>query len=165
MSEVLVNGDLDVVTVFSLLHTHGHVTPMLDAALGERRTTTTEFNALLMLPAARSSGLHMGEIGKRLVGTRTNVTGVVDGLERRRLAARCHQADRRATLPGRTDRVRMVLKGPLAHYSPLAAQRTAGLAKREMRAPARLLANLRGELRRQRRGKTGRPPCAENPLG
>ena len=163
MSDLPVDDDLDAMTVFNLLRTHGRLVPMIDAGLREQRTTAAQFNALLVLQAAGPDGLRMGEIGKRLVVTRANVTGLVDRLERRGLVARCDQADRRATMVSLTDAGRSALKDTLPHYSRLAAQLTAGLTEREKRSLVRLLSKLRRELRRQRREKIGHPARTENP--
>ena len=165
MSDLPVDGDLDAVTVFNLVRTHGHLVPMIDAGLREQRMTAAQFNALLVLQAAGPDGLRMGEIGKRLVVTRSNVTGLVDRLERHGLVARCDQEDRRATMVSLTDAGRSVLKDTLPHYSRLVAQLTVGLTEREKRTLVRLLSKLRGELRRQRREKTGHPARTENPPG
>ena len=162
MSDLPVDGDLDAVLVFNLLRTHGHLGPMIDAGLRERRMTATQFNALLVLQASEPDGLRMGEIGKRLVVTRANVTGLVDRLERHGFVARCDQEDRRATMVSLTDAGRSVLKDTLPHYSRLAAQLTAGLTEHEKRTLVRLLSKLRRELRRKRHEKTGHPARTEN---
>lgn len=157
MSDLPVEGDLDAVTVFNLLRTHGHLAPMIDAGLREQRTTAAQFNALLVLQAAGPDGLRMGEIGKRLVVTRANVTGLVDRMERRGLVSRRGPEDRRATVVSLTNVGRSLLRDTLPHYSRLASQLTAGLTERDKRSLVRVLTKLRRELRRQRHERAGRP--------
>ena len=161
MSDLPVEGDLDAVTVFNLLQTHGHLAPMIDAGLREQQTTATQFNALLVLKAAGSDGLRMGEIGKRLVVTRANVTGLVDRMERRGLVSRRDMEDRRATVVNLTDAGRSLLRDTLPHYSRLISQLTSGLTERDKRSLVRVLTKLRRELRRQRRERAGRPARKE----
>ena len=84
-------ADVDVMLVFNLLRTHAHINPHIDQTLKGRRLRGAQFNALLALSSAGDEGLLMGEIGERLVVTKSNVTGLVDRLESQGLARRAEE--------------------------------------------------------------------------
>ena len=79
--------ELDTVLVFSLLRTHSYLGPFIDEDLRRQNLTSAQLNTLLVLRAAGAEGLLMGEIGRRLVVTKANVTGLIDRLERQGLVA------------------------------------------------------------------------------
>ena len=147
-----VDGDLDAVLVFNLLRTHSYLGPLIDADLRRDHLTAAQFNALLVLRAAGAGGLLMGELGERLVVTKSNVTGLVDRLERQGLVARGEHHDRRATLVRLTDAGAELLERALPRHAELLAELTGCLTDREKRTLIRLHAKLRRELRRRRRG-------------
>jgi len=144
-------ADLDAVLVYSLLRTHNYLAPFIDAQLREQNLTSAQLNALLVLRAAGEDGLLMGEIGRRLVVTKSNVTGLIDRLERQGLVARATHEDRRATV------VRLTAAGVelLDRTAPGHAERLAELAeclsKEEKGTLIQLHAKLRRELRRRAR--------------
>jgi len=147
-----VGGDLDAVLVFNLLRTQSCLGLLIDADLRRERLTAAQFNALLVLRAGGREGLLMGEIGERLVVTKSNVTGLVDRLERQGLVARGEHRDRRATVVRLTDAGADLLERALPRYAKLLAELTGCLTDREKRTLIRLHAKLRRELRRRRRG-------------
>jgi len=147
-----IGSDLDTMLVFNLLRTHSYLGGFLDADLRRWDLTAAQLNTLLVMRAAGAGGLRMGEIGRRLVVTRSNVTGLVDRLQRAGLVQRTAQADRRATL------VRLTRAGAalLARSGPRHAEAMAELAScltdREKRSLIRLLTKLRRGLRLRRKG-------------
>lgn len=147
-----VGADLDAVLVLNLLRTHSYLSPFIDAGLRQQRLTAAQFNALLVLRAAGDDGLLMSEIGKRLVVTRSNVTGLVDRLERQGLVARCAHRDRRATVVRLTDSGAKALKRTLPQHARMLAELTGCLGVRDKQTLIRLLTKLRRELRRRRKG-------------
>src|SRR5512138_3584337 len=89
--------DLDTMLVYNLLRTHSYLAPFMDAHLRGSRLTAAQLNAMLVLRPAGDQGLPMGEIGRRLVVTKSNVTGLVDRLEAQRLVTRTSgRGDRRS---------------------------------------------------------------------
>jgi MarR family 2-MHQ and catechol resistance regulon transcriptional repressor len=140
------------VVVINLLRTQNYLAPFIDAGLRKQKLTAAQFNALLVLRAAGGDGLRMGEIGERLVVTKSNVTGLVDRLERRGLAARGRHRDRRATLVRLTPAGTALLRRSEPRYARLVAELTGCLTGREKRGLAQLLTKLRRALRRRRRG-------------
>jgi MarR family 2-MHQ and catechol resistance regulon transcriptional repressor len=144
-------ADLNAVLVFNLLRTHSYLSPFLNADLRRRRLTAAQFNTLLVLRAAGRDGLRMGEIGERLVVTKSNVTGLVDRLERDGLVRRGEQADRRATVVRLTDAGARLLDRAIPSHVELLSELTGCLAPREKKQLVRLLTKLRRELRRRRK--------------
>jgi len=142
-----IGEDLDTVLVFNLLRTHSRLTPFIDADLRRERLTSTQLNALLVLRRAGPPGLLMGEIGQRLVVTKSNVTGLVDRLERQGLVARSDHRDRRATVVQLTDAGAELLERAGPRHAKLLAELTGCFTDEEKRTLIRLLSKLRRELR------------------
>ncbi|MBF0244907.1 MAG: MarR family transcriptional regulator [Planctomycetes bacterium] len=146
----LLDSDLDTMVVYNILRTAAQLGPMVDAGLREARLTAAQMNALLVLRHGGEKGLLMGEMGRRLVVSKSNVTGLVDRLERQGLAQRVESPDRRATL------VRLTAAGAglLSRAEPvLAASSSAiagGLSESEKSQLALLLTKLRRLLRHAR---------------
>lgn len=143
--------ELDTVLVFSLLRTHSYLGPFIDADLRRRNLTSAQLNTLLVLRAAEPDGLLMGEIGRRLVVTKSNVTGLVDRMERQGLVERSGGDDRRATVVHLTEAGAELLDRTVPRHAERLAELTGSLADEEKRALVRLLAKLRRELRKRRR--------------
>jgi MarR family 2-MHQ and catechol resistance regulon transcriptional repressor len=93
----------------------------------------------------------MGEIGQRLVVTKSNVTGLVSRLERRRLVLRSDHSDGRAKIVRLTRRGVHLLERALPQYEQVVGELTECLTEREKRTIVRLLTKLRRELRRRKR--------------
>jgi MarR family 2-MHQ and catechol resistance regulon transcriptional repressor len=142
-----IGADLDTMLVFNLLRTHGRLSPFIDANLRRQNLTASQLNALLLLRTAGADGLLMGEIGRKLVVTKSNVTGLVDRLERQGLVARAQPADRRATRVRLTGAGAKLLRQTAPRHTELLANLTRCLSVREKRTIIRLLTRLRRELR------------------
>ncbi|MBD3176734.1 MAG: MarR family transcriptional regulator [Armatimonadia bacterium] len=146
---------VDAVLVFNLVRTHGYVSPYIDQTLKAGKLTGAQFNTLLALGSAGDEGMLMGEIGERLVVSKSNVTGLIDRLEKHGLVERCETPDRRAT------RVRLTSEGRAALYEVLPAYRGAVCELTDCLSPAEkaslieLLTKLRRELRRKWREAKG----------
>jgi MarR family 2-MHQ and catechol resistance regulon transcriptional repressor len=147
-----VGSDLDTVLVFNLLRTHSYLSPFIDADLRRQRLTAAQFNALLVLRSAGAEGLLMGEIGERLVVTKSNVTGLVDRLERQGLVERGEHRDRRATVVRLTRAGKALLSRAAPRHARLMAELTECFTEEEKRTLVQLLTRLRRELRRRRKG-------------
>jgi len=147
-------SDLDVMLVHNLLRTHGRLLPLVDAHLRRRNLTGAQLNALLVLRAAGGDGLRMNEIGRRLVVTKSNVTGLVDRLQRQGLVARTAGRDRRATLVRLTPAGVSAVRRTAGEHTRLLARVTACLTAREKRTLIRLLTKLRRRLRQMREDRS-----------
>jgi len=143
--------DLDTMVVFNLLRTHNYLSPFIDAGLRRQKLTSAQLNTLLVLRAAEPDGLPMGEIGRKLVVTKSNVTGLIDRLERQGLVARSRRSDRRSTLVRLTPEGAELLDRTAPRHAELISELTSCLTEEEKRTLVRLLTRLRRELRRRRR--------------
>jgi MarR family 2-MHQ and catechol resistance regulon transcriptional repressor len=143
--------DLDTLLVFNLLRTHTQLGPYIGAHLRRQRLTASQFNALLVLRTAGRDGLRMGEIGRKLVVTKSNVTGLVDRLERQGLVARAGHRDRRATAVRLTAAGAALLKRAIPRHARILAELTRGLTETDKHALIRLLTKLRRQMRLSRR--------------
>jgi MarR family 2-MHQ and catechol resistance regulon transcriptional repressor len=139
--------DLDVMLVYNIVRTYNQLSPFIDAGLREQHLTATQLNALLVLRMAGQSGLMMNEVGQRLVVTKSNITGLVDRLERQGLVARGEHADRRATVVRLTAAGSRLLDRALPGHARQLAALTECLLPDEKRTLVRLLSKLRRELR------------------
>jgi MarR family 2-MHQ and catechol resistance regulon transcriptional repressor len=149
-----IGSDLDTLLVFSLLRTHSHLSPFLDAGLRRQNLTAAQLNALLVLRKAGAKGLLMSQIGRQLVVTKSNVTGLVDRLERQRLVARAEHSDRRATIVRLTPAGARLLERIAPRHARLLSELAGCLSRDEKRTVIRLLSKLRRGLR----GRTGGAP-------
>lgn len=142
---------LESVLVYNLLRTHSALAPLLDSDLRSSHLTAAQFNTLLILQNTGGSGLTMGELGQQLVVSKSNVTGLVDRLERTGWATRHQEPDRRAI------RVRITPEGEalLQHAAPAhmhaLAELTSCLTVREKTELSLLLTKLRRALRARRK--------------
>jgi len=144
-------ADLDTMVVFNLLRTHSYLSPFIDAGLRQQNLTSAQLNTLLVLRVAEPNGLLMSEIGRKLVVTKSNVTGLIDRLERQGLVGRSRRSDRRSTLVRLTREGFKLLDRTAPRHVELICELTACLTEQEKRTLVRLLTRLRRELRRRRR--------------
>lgn len=88
-----------------------------------------QFNVLMLLHHQGERGrLSQIRLGKLLLVNRSNVTGLVDRMERDSLVRREDDpGDRRVNLVAITERGEAVLAGAMAHYYPLLAEVMTGL--------------------------------------
>lgn len=145
-----IGDELDTMLVFNLLRTHSYLGQFIDADLRGQRLTAAQFNVLLVLNAAPDGRMQMGEVGRRLVVTKGNVTGLIDRLAREGLVERAECRDRRATWARLTDAGRDLLGSIAPGHARLLAQLTDDLTTREKQSLVRLLSKLRRALRGRR---------------
>ncbi|MCC7407703.1 MAG: MarR family transcriptional regulator [Phycisphaeraceae bacterium] len=144
--------ELDAMVMFSVLRTSQCLGPQLEAELRKVELTAAQFNALLLLRSAGEGGMLMGEVGQRLVVTKSNVTGLVDRLERAGLAARMDHTDRRATVVRITGAGEAMLDRVMPGQAAVAGELAGSLVAWEKRMLVELLRKLRRGLRERRGG-------------
>jgi MarR family 2-MHQ and catechol resistance regulon transcriptional repressor len=144
--------DLDAVLVYNLLKTNSYLSHFIDAGLRQERVTASQFNVLLVLQSAGDEGMLMGAIGERLVVTKSNVTGLIDRMERQGLVVRGRHRDRRATVVRLTKAAVDLLKATLPRHADLLAELSGSLTDTEKRTLVRLHSKLRRALRHRRKG-------------
>ncbi len=142
-----IGEQLDTMLVYNLLRTHSYLGQFIEAELRQQHLTAAQFNVLLILHAAPDGQMHMGEIGRRLIVTKSNVTGLIDRLERGGLVRRVDCSDRRAVRVRLTDKGREHLAAAAPEHARLMSQLTDGLTEREKRSLVRILTKLRRALR------------------
>lgn len=144
--------DLDAILVYNLAHTLNYLEPHIDNGLRQSRLTGAQLNTLLVLRTAGEGGLPMSEIGRRLVVTKANVTGLVDRLERQGLVWRDTHEDRRVTVVRLTAAAEALLTEVIPAHRRLLSELTDGLSTDEKAQLVRLLTKLRRALRERLRG-------------
>jgi MarR family 2-MHQ and catechol resistance regulon transcriptional repressor len=147
--------DTDALLVYNILRTHGSLSPFIDRGLRDLRLTGAQLNTLLVLRDAGPAGLPLTEIGQRLVVTKSNVTGLIDRLEREGLVERDNHSDRRVTLAKLTPRGIALLETALPRHRRILAELLGGLTLEEKGQLIGLLTKLRRGLREK--GKEERP--------
>jgi ATP-binding cassette subfamily B protein len=110
-------SDLDTMVVYNLLRAHTRLGPFIDADLRRQNLTSAQLNVLLALRGAGADGLRMGEIGRKLIVTKSNVTGLIDRLEGQGLVLRAEHRDRRATVIHLTDAGAALLKQTVPRHA------------------------------------------------
>lgn len=143
--------DTDTLLVYNVLRTHNSLSPFIDRGLRELNLTGAQLNTLLVLRDAGNDGLSLGEIGRRLVVTRANVTGLIDRLEREGLVRREGTADRRVTLARITEKGVGLLEAALPHHRQLLAELLDCLTPDEKEQLIALLTRLRRGLREKQK--------------
>jgi MarR family 2-MHQ and catechol resistance regulon transcriptional repressor len=141
----------DALLVYNMLRTQGLLDPFIDRGLRELNLTGAQLNALLVLRDAGAEGLALSEIGRHLVVTKANVTGLIDRLEREKLVLRESHTDRRVTLARLTEKGTALLEAALPRHRQLLAELLDCLAAEEKEQLIGLLTKLRRGLREKRK--------------
>jgi MarR family 2-MHQ and catechol resistance regulon transcriptional repressor len=140
---------LDALLVLNILRTYKYVSPFIDNSLRELNLTNAKFNVLLVLYAAGSGGLPLGEIGRRLVVTKANITGLIDRLEEQGYLCREASDDRRITIAKLTRHGKEIVDTILPAHRKLFAEMVDCLSKKEMETVIVLLTKLRKGLHKK----------------
>ncbi|MBC8101023.1 MAG: MarR family transcriptional regulator, partial [Cytophagales bacterium] len=137
-------ADADAMVVYNVVRTNAALSPYLDAALKDLHLTGAQMNTLLVLRDAGPEGLPLTEVGRRLVVTKANVTGLMDRLERQELIRRDSDApDRRVIRACLTTRGAALLEAALPHRDRLLSDLLACLSSTEKADLIGLLTKLR----------------------
>jgi Transcriptional regulators len=160
-SDDAASADIDAVLVYNILRTNASLGPDVDRGLRDLHLTGAQFNALLVLRDAGPEGLPLSEIGRLLVVTKANVTGLIDRLERHGLVRRDGGAlpDRRITRACLTEEGAALLETALPHHRKLLSQLLSGLTPPEKMQLITLLTRLRRGLREARAGDSEKGGC------
>lgn len=148
-------ADLDTLLAYNVLRTHTYLQPFVDRGLRDLNLTAAQLNALLVLRDAGAKGLPLSELGRHLVVTKANVTGLIDRLEREGLVQRDTHTDRRVTLAKLTAKGAAVLEAAVPHHRQLLAQLLDCLTVEEKEQLITLLTKLRRGLREKRKEGLG----------
>jgi DNA-binding MarR family transcriptional regulator len=143
-------ADRDALVVYHVLRTHSFLSPFIERGLRELSLTGAQLNTLLLLRDAGAEGLPLSEIGRHLVVTKANVTGLIDRLERDGLVQREGHHDRRVTLAKLTDKGAALLEAALPRHRQLLTELLDCLTAGEKEQLIALLTKLRRGLRDKR---------------
>lgn len=152
-----ISENTDALLVYNVLRTHSALTPYIDRGLRELNLTGAQFNALLVLRDAGVEGVPLSEIGRLLVVTKANVTGLIDRLEREGMVQRDSHSDRRVTLAKLTEKGATLLEAALPRHQQLLAELLTGLSVEEKEQLIGLLTRLRRGMRETRSERTALP--------
>jgi MarR family 2-MHQ and catechol resistance regulon transcriptional repressor len=140
--------DTDALIVYNIVRTNAALSPFIDAALRDLHLTGAQMNALLVLRDAGPEGLPLSEVGRRLVVTKANVTGLMDRLERQELVRRDSDSpDRRVTRACLTEHGSTLLDKALPERDRVLGTLLAGLSPEEKTTLIELLTKVRRGLR------------------
>jgi MarR family 2-MHQ and catechol resistance regulon transcriptional repressor len=96
---------------FNLVHTANLAQHRMAELAQTHGLTFTGFNVLGLLSYKRDEGMPLNEIGRLLLVSRANVTGLIDSLERKKLVERVdHATDRRVYLARITTQGEMLIQ-------------------------------------------------------
>jgi MarR family 2-MHQ and catechol resistance regulon transcriptional repressor len=151
---------LDALLVFSIMRTSNYISPWLDRNLRELRMTATQLEVLLLL-RSEPGGLPLSEIGRRLVVTKANITGLADRLEHKGFVERADTSDRRVTLARLTEAGTRLIDSVLPQHNRSVESMTTALSDAEKRTIIELLYRMREDMRAK--GMHHGPPPATSP--
>lgn len=137
---------LDSQLVHNILRSHHYVCPCIDRSLRDLNLSGIQLNAMLLLQAS-PAGLPLGEIGRRLVVTKANITGLIDRLEQKGLVTRHTTDDRRVVLAKLTPEGARIVGDVLPRHQELLARVGECLEDDEKRQIVALLSKLREKMR------------------
>jgi MarR family transcriptional regulator, 2-MHQ and catechol-resistance regulon repressor len=142
---------LDALLVFNLLRSHNYVAPYIDRGLRGLNLTCAQLNFLLLLSATKKQGLPLSEVGRRLVVSKANITGLANRLELRGFVRRGKADDRRVIAAKLTKEGGRLVSGIFPAHEKLFSEMVDCLNTNEKRQLIRLLTKLRKGLRKKRR--------------
>jgi MarR family 2-MHQ and catechol resistance regulon transcriptional repressor len=140
-------GDADALLIYNLLRTLNALSPFIDRGLRELHLTGAQLNALMVLRDAGQEGITLTDLGRRLVVTKANVTGLVDRLERDGLVLRDSHADRRITIARLTPDGEATLTAALPRHREILTELLGELSADEKTQLIGLLTRLRRAIR------------------
>lgn len=149
----IASPELDKLFIFNILRTSSVLRPLLDSDLREDQITSSQLNILEILYRSGDRTVCMSELGKQLVVSKANITGLIDRLEKRGWVVRQGGADRRETIVRITEAGRETVERVIPGYHGVLSDLCEGLAAAEKAAVVHTLSELRRLLRRRRAGE------------
>src|SRR5258708_2498029 len=137
------SDESDTLLVYNLLRTQSSLNPFIDRGLRELKLTSAQLNVLIVLRDAGEAGISLTDLGRRLIVTKANVTGLIDRLERDGLVQRDNHADRRITLAKLTHDGAALLEEALPRHRELLAALLGDLTPAEKEQLIGLLTKIR----------------------
>jgi len=139
---------LDALVVLGILRTAKQLNPLLDSDLRELDLTGSQVKVLLLLlHAAQDEPLSLSDVGRQLVVTKANVTGLVDRLERKGLVRRASGTDRRVFFAQLTPQGRALVDRIHPRHQLVLESLTHDLSRKEKEQLVQTLTKLRKTVR------------------
>ena len=135
---------LDAMVVLTVLHMANHLNPFINRDLRDLDLTSAQLNVLLLL---QKEPLPLSEIGRRLLVSKPNITGLIDRLERKGLIRRENTSDRRVTIAQLTEQGHLKLTSIMPQHQIILADLTQGLNEEKKQTLIQLLNEMHQGLR------------------
>jgi DNA-binding MarR family transcriptional regulator len=134
--------------LLTIKRTAADLEAQIDAACRQVDLSAGRLNVLMVLNAAPGKTMALSEVGKHLVVTRPNVTGLVDGLVRDGFVRRIdHPDDRRMILAQLTEQAQKFLQRFVPQHARNVKAIMSCLSVSEQRQVAELLDKLRAHIK------------------
>jgi MarR family transcriptional regulator, 2-MHQ and catechol-resistance regulon repressor len=138
---------LDTLVVLNIIQTANKLSPFLNRDLKELALTSVQLNVLLLLKETEGQGLTLSEIGRRLLVSKPNITGLIDRIERKGFIERNTTDDRRVTIVKLTGQGMDLLEHIAPQHQKMLAELTRGLDEEKKRNLIQLMVELRRGMR------------------
>jgi MarR family 2-MHQ and catechol resistance regulon transcriptional repressor len=143
--------------LFNLFYTHEVATAPLERGVGAHGLSLSAFNVLMILSRSETKGCHFHRLSELLVVSKSNITGLVDCLEKRGLAERAEGSpDRRRRIARITEAGERLLEAMLPRHYSTVREMLDGMSDKEKAALSELLSKVRRCVRQADQNPAGR---------
>jgi MarR family 2-MHQ and catechol resistance regulon transcriptional repressor len=143
--------------LFNLFYTCEVASAPLERSVGAHGLSLSAFNVLMILSRSETKGCHFHRLSELLVVSKSNVTGLVDCLEKRGLVRRAEGGpDRRRRVARITEAGEKLLEAILPEHYDTAREMLDGMSDKEKAALSELLSKVRRCVRQADQNPAGR---------
>lgn len=143
--------------LFNLFYTHEIASTPLARSVGAHGLSLSAFNALMILSRSDAKESHFHKLSELLVVSKSNITGLIDCLEKRGLVERIEGSpDRRRRIARITEAGEKLLEAILPDHLALVQEMLGGISDEEKATLSELLARVRRCIRQADENQTGR---------
>jgi DNA-binding MarR family transcriptional regulator len=143
--------------LFNLFYTHEVASTPLARSLGAHGLSLSAFNVLLVLSRSDTKGSHFHQLSDLLVVSRSNITGLIDCLEKRELVERVEgKPDRRRRIARITETGEKLLESILPDHYTMVREMLSGISDEEKTTLDELLAKVRRCVQQTDKNRTAR---------
>jgi DNA-binding MarR family transcriptional regulator len=141
--------------LFSLFYTHEAASTPLARSVGAHGLSLSAFNVLLILSRSDDKGSHFHQLSELLVVSKSNITGLIDCLEKRGLVERVEGSpDRRRRIARITEAGEKLLEAILPDHYAMVREMLGGISDEEKATLNELLAKVRRCVQQAERNQT-----------
>jgi DNA-binding MarR family transcriptional regulator len=143
--------------LFNLFYTHEVASAPLERGVGTHGLSLSAFNVLMILSRSETKGCHFHRLSELLVVSKSNITGLVDCLEKRGLAERAEGSpDRRRRIARITEAGERLLEAMLPGHYGMVREMLDGMSDKEKAMLSELLSKVRRCVRQADQNPAGR---------